>query len=82
LLGGGGNFGVATEFVLRLHPQRKAVFSGYAVFPGAMVEKVFKVADEWFKSNKSPKACSLISMANPPPDREVSCCPSFVVVIF
>jgi len=30
--GGGGNFGVVTEFVFQLHPQRKTVYGGVLIF--------------------------------------------------
>ncbi|KAH9177610.1 FAD-binding domain-containing protein [Lactarius sanguifluus] len=46
--GAGCNFGVVTEFVLRLHPQRRTVFAGITVYPPPAVPKVTSVvADFW-----------------------------------
>jgi len=47
--GGGGNFGIATEFVLRLHPQPREVFAGMLVFPGlpGIQESLVKALLTW-----------------------------------
>ena len=46
--GGGVNFGVATEFVLKLHPQRRTVYAGVVEFPFAVSEKVIEVTNNWY----------------------------------
>ncbi|KAH9850079.1 FAD-binding domain-containing protein [Lenzites betulinus] len=53
--GGGSNFGVVTEFVLRLHPQRHTVFAGPVVFPGDALDKVHDVTLAWRKAGPSQK---------------------------
>lgn len=61
-----------TEFVLRLHPQRKTVYAGTVLFPGAVLEKVFAAAQHWFENDKNTKSSAIIAAVNPPPDREVN----------
>ncbi|KAF8639953.1 hypothetical protein AX17_001203 [Amanita inopinata Kibby_2008] len=46
--GGGCNFGVITQFVLKLHPQRPTVFAGLLVYPLTLWEKVVNIAAEWW----------------------------------
>jgi len=41
--GGGSNFGVTTELVLRLHPQRRTVFGGIVIFSGTVLDDLMKV---------------------------------------
>jgi len=50
--GGGSNFGVCTEFVLRLHPQRRTVFAGIVIFPAAMLDDLMKVLIQWWATVK------------------------------
>ena len=70
--GGGGNFGVVTEFVLRLHEQRKTVYAGRLMYPAPLVENVFKTAQTWW--NKGPsenEGLILVTTRGPPPERRV-----------
>lgn len=46
--GGGCNFGVATEFVLRLHPQRRTVFAGHLIYKPTDLEKIVEVSQQWY----------------------------------
>ncbi|KAL1946728.1 hypothetical protein VTO73DRAFT_14832 [Trametes versicolor] len=55
LRGGGSNFGVVTEFVLQLHPQRRTVFAGPAVFTPDVLDKLFKVTEAWWNNGPSGK---------------------------
>jgi hypothetical protein len=50
--GGGSNFGVCTEFVLRLHPQRRTVFAGRVVFPAAVLDDLMEVLCQWWTTVK------------------------------
>lgn len=50
--GGGSNFGVCTEFVLRLHPQRRTIFAGNVIFPAAVLDDLMGVLSEWWKTVK------------------------------
>ena len=50
--GGGSNFGVCTEFVLRLHPQCRTVFAGNVIFPATALDDMMKVLGEWWETVK------------------------------
>jgi FAD/FMN-containing dehydrogenase len=48
LRGGGSNFGVATEFVLQLYPQRRTVYAGMVMFTTDKLEKIVEATASWF----------------------------------
>ena len=45
-------FGVYTEFVLRLHPQRGAIFAGILVFPPDVLDNLINVLIQWWETTK------------------------------
>lgn len=48
--GGGGNFGVVTEFVFKAHPQRSTVFVTYLIYAIDKLESVLNAIGEWEKN--------------------------------
>jgi FAD/FMN-containing dehydrogenase len=51
--GGGSNFGVCTELVLKLHPQSRRVFAGTATFSPELLEKLVSTTSEWWANGPS-----------------------------
>jgi FAD/FMN-containing dehydrogenase len=66
--GGGCNFGVVTEFVLKLHEHRRTVYSGAIIFPGHLLEKVHDVTLKHYLNHTDPKA-GLIQVLSTTPDK-------------
>lgn len=61
--GGGGNFGVVTEFVFQLHPQRKNVFAGMIIYAPDSVEKIIEVTTRWFpKAGENEAMCQVATV--------------------
>ncbi|CAA7269963.1 unnamed protein product [Cyclocybe aegerita] len=63
--GGGGNFGVVTEFVLRLHPQRPTVYSGIVVYPAKAAEKLHEASEKWWKQAADDESMLKIVTVDP-----------------
>nr|AGK29855.1 FAD-binding protein [Volvariella volvacea] len=63
--GGGCNFGVATEFVLKLHPQRRTVYSGLLIFKPDALEQIVKVTSEWILTASQEEGMLHITSVDP-----------------
>ncbi|KAI9067669.1 FAD-binding domain-containing protein [Trametes sanguinea] len=75
--GAGSNFGVVTEFVLKLHPQRRTVFAGLAIFSPDKLEALLDVTQQWWDKGPSEKE-GMIQAFTRGPDRQ----PCIVCFIF
>lgn len=68
--GGGCNFGVATEFVLKLHPQRRTVYAGSLVFEGSALQKLVQYTQAWWP--KAGQDEGMLQMFTAGPDGTVN----------
>ena len=57
--GGGGNFGVVTNFEFQLHPMQRRVVGGDLIFPGAMAREVFEAYREHGVSGPDKLYCDV-----------------------
>ena len=64
------NLGVCTESVLRLHPQRRAVFAGILIFPLDVIDDLMKVLSQWWETTKDHK--EMLQIFGRGPDGKVS----------
>jgi FAD/FMN-containing dehydrogenase len=53
--GAGCNFGVVTEFVLRLHPQRRTVFAGIIGYPTPLIDSAVSTTAKFLEEGLSEK---------------------------
>ncbi|PVG04874.1 FAD-binding domain-containing protein [Serendipita vermifera] len=75
--GGGPNFGCATEFVFRLHPQRATVYAGPLIFPPQMLAAAVEVVEEWYQNASEKEGAFLITTS-----RGFTGYPAVVVFVF
>ncbi|PVF97273.1 FAD-binding domain-containing protein [Serendipita vermifera] len=75
--GGGGNFGCATEFVYRLHPQRAMIYAGPLVFPPTRIEEVIAEVGEWYKGASPKEALVTVTTSKGPTGQ-----PAVIVFVF
>jgi len=61
--GGGGNFGVVTNFEFALHPMQRTVVGGEILFPLAMARDVFELYRDYALSGPDELYCDLMMMS-------------------
>ncbi|KAI0751466.1 FAD-binding domain-containing protein [Daedaleopsis nitida] len=53
--GAGSNFGIVTEFVLKLYPQRRTIFCGPVIYSPPQLEALLDVTQAWWENGPSEK---------------------------
>jgi len=53
--GGGSNFGVCIELVVKLHDQRPTIYSGFLTYPASLIDSVAELTEAWWKAGPSSK---------------------------
>jgi len=64
--GAGCNFGVVTEFVLRLHPQRRTVFAGVVAYPPPAIHKAVETVVQFWNLGLSEKEVIFYAQSTDP----------------
>ncbi|OCH88357.1 FAD-binding domain-containing protein, partial [Obba rivulosa] len=62
--GGGCNFGVCTEFVLQLHPQRSHVYAGLVIFTPDKVEQIASTVQSWWQNGPSENSAVILFLCH------------------
>jgi FAD/FMN-containing dehydrogenase len=64
--GAGCNLGVVTEFVLRLHPQRRTVFGGIIAYPAPTIDNAVSTAAKFLEEGLSEKEAIFYAQSTDP----------------
>jgi len=71
--GAGCNFGVVTEFVLRLHPQRRTVFAGIIAYPPPLIDSAVRATANLVEEGLSEKEAILYAQTMDPAGSGIVC---------
>ncbi|EUC63244.1 FAD-binding oxidoreductase, putative [Rhizoctonia solani AG-3 Rhs1AP] len=63
--GGGANFGVVTEFVLKLHEQRSELWGGMLIYPPTIFDKLVPEVNSWLAERTPVENIHLAFMSGP-----------------
>jgi len=66
LRGGGGNFGIVTEFTLRLHPVGPEAYGGVLMYPRSQAPEVLRHARDFLRSAPREVCGGMLCMVAPP----------------
>jgi len=65
-VGGGSNFGIVYEFVIRVYPHRGTCFGGFVRLTPDKIPEVAKAFDKFWQTAKPDSACNMAIGAQPP----------------
>ncbi len=71
--GAGSNFGVVTEFVLKLHPQRRTVYCGMVIYSPDALEALLDVTQEWRNKVSMEKEGMIQAFTRGPGNQVILC---------
>ncbi|KAJ3537801.1 hypothetical protein NMY22_g5438 [Coprinellus aureogranulatus] len=66
--GGGGSFGVVSEFIFKLHQQRRTVYGGRIIFTPDKVAKLIEATNAWYPNIKDDEGMIQVVAVSPTGD--------------